>query len=68
MEFNEPKIQTRNLPFGRLELKFNGERFNGQPTLDTKVTIDGKTLCWITWEYKEIFTEELNEIINKYQI
>lgn len=64
----EPKIHTVTKTFGELEIKLEGEQYRGQPILDTRVSIDGKTVCWISWENKDEFIEELQEPIRKYCI
>ncbi len=41
---------------------------------DTKVEVHpenetrGNRICWINWDDKEKFAEELNQVINKYRI
>ena len=68
MSYTEPKKFTATAHLSRLTIKFEGEKFNNEPILDTKVTVEGGTLCAITWAYKEKFITELNEVISKYNI
>lgn len=68
MGYQEPKKIKESGIIGDLNLKFEGDKFSGQPILDTKVTINDETLCWISWPDKSKFEKELNEVISKYRI
>jgi hypothetical protein len=48
-------------------LFFKGENW-GDGYKDTEVKIGDNLLCWITWDDKEAFIKELNQVINKYRI
>lgn len=56
---------TRSIPYHNLE--FDCEPCEGE-FLDTRVTIDGQPLCWITWKDVDNFANEINDVINKYAI
>lgn len=43
------------------------ERCEGE-LLDSKVEIEGGTICWITWGDRESFFNDLNQLISKYRI
>lgn len=57
----EPKIHAVVYRVGELEVKFEGEQWDNE-ILDTRVSIEGKTLCWITWRDVEPFMKSLNSI------
>ena len=40
----------------------------GGGLLDTKVEINDEPLCWITYSEIDKFTEELEDVVNKYRI
>ncbi len=63
----EPKFYTEIKSIGDLEIKFAGEEWEKE-ILDTKVTINGKQLCWVVWREKEEFLRKLNNIIGEYRI
>lgn len=65
---NQPKIHKKTFPIGRLEMILEGEQFPGSSILDTKVTINGETLCWISWPEKDEFQKKLNDLIHQYSI
>lgn len=62
------KIYTEVKSVGSLEIKFEGEQYHGHPVLDTKVSINGAELCWITWDDKDSFVHDIKEAIEKYFI
>jgi hypothetical protein len=68
----DPKIYKSTTPssgYGTCPmLTFSGEQYAGRPILDTKVEIEAGTLCWITYNDKEAFAKELNDLITKYAI
>ncbi|MCK9417096.1 hypothetical protein M0Q97_10610 [Candidatus Dojkabacteria bacterium] len=64
----DPKIIKYSTAFGDVTIDFNGEKYWGNPILDTRVIIEGKTICWITWNDKDVFINELNDVISKYRI
>jgi len=68
MSDNFPKISRDTKTVGDINIHFEGERYRGLPVLDTRVSIGDNTLCWITWEDKEKFTKELDEVITKFRI
>lgn len=63
----KPKIHTTTRAIGSLEIKFEGEVYDGR-ILDTKVSINGAELCWISWADKDSFVQDLKEAIEKYFI
>lgn len=63
-----PKKFTSSKMIGDLEITFTGEKYPGDPILDTKVEINGEQLCWITWNDKENFFSELESTVEKYRI
>jgi hypothetical protein len=65
---NEPKISTVTKTLGTLNVKFEGEQYSGHPVLDTKVSINGEVICWITWNDRDSFMNELQSVISKYYI
>lgn len=63
------KTRTQTLDStDNLELSFVTEQFKGEPELDTKVEIEGGTLCWISLPDKDKFVQELEAVISKYRI
>jgi hypothetical protein len=51
--------------------KFIGDivlNFECMDEFDTKVTINGTPLCWITWVDVDKFVLELSEVLSKYKI
>jgi len=34
--------------------------------LSTEISIEGETLCWISWDDIDKFKEEINQVIQKY--
>ncbi len=66
--YKEPRIFKEEKNIGRLNIKFEGEQYSALPILDTKVSINGETLCWITWKDKDQFISKINNIIDEYQI
>jgi len=68
MEYTEPKIHKEKTQLGNLPIEFEGEQFKGSEILDTRVKLNGETLCWITWVNKDIFLRELSRTISKYEI
>ena len=48
-------------------LRFSCEECEGE-FLDTKVTINGTLLCWITFSELDQFVTEFSTIIGKYRI
>ena len=65
---NEPRYYTDTKSFCDFNLEFKGEQYKGSPILDTSVKINGQTLCWINWQDKEQFVQELRAIINRFKI
>lgn len=63
----EPRIYTETHQLGDLEVKFEGEQWDRE-ILDTRVTINGVTLCWIVWENREAFLDALQAVIQLYRI
>lgn len=46
MAANDPRIHKALGAFGDLNIEFAGEQYQGQPPLDTKVTLaNGVTIC-----------------------
>lgn len=68
MAANDPKIHKASGALGDLSMEFQGEQYQGNPPLDTKVELTGGTICWITWGDKENFEKEINDVIAKYRI
>ena len=64
----EPRIFKTSSNFGDRYLRFEGEKYGSDPILDTKVILNGETLCWIEWEKKEEFAKKLNEVLSQYMI
>lgn len=46
---------------------FKGENY-GRGFADTAVKIGDVQLCWIPWSEKELFLQELRNIVDKYRI
>ena len=70
-ENEKPKIHQHSEIINHgsnLRITFKGEQYKGMPVLDTKVEIEGGTLCYITWEEKENFFTELQALIDRYAI
>lgn len=65
---HKPNIITNLKLVGSLTLKFEGEQHEGNEILDTKVTINGAELCYITWSDRESFVNDLKQAIEKYFI
>ena len=63
----EPKYIGHSATLGDLTLSFRGENW-GAGIQDTRVSIGDSQLCWICWEEKEAFINELTDLINKYRI
>lgn len=63
----KPKIHTELKMVGALTVKFEGEEYDGE-ILDTKVTISGAELCYISWSDRESFVNDLKQAIEKYFI
>lgn len=63
----EPIIHTHNTYIGDLRFDFRGEQWDNE-ILDTEVKIDGKQLCWISWQTKDEFIIELTNIVEKHRI
>lgn len=68
MANDEPKIHRETKSFGEVELLFEGEQYTGGPIADTKVTIGGQLICWITWADRGSFTENLQAIVTEHRI
>jgi len=67
----EPRIvkDISNIGGYNINLYFSGaDWLDGRGLLDTRVSINGDTLCFITWNDRENFVKELNEVIEKYRI
>jgi hypothetical protein len=62
-----PKIITQTHHVGDLSIQLDGENW-GNGLEDTKVSINGQLLCWVTWKEKDNFLNELKDVINKYRI
>jgi hypothetical protein len=60
-------IRTTNHNFGDGVLQFHSDHIGGE-TLDTRVAINGTTLCWITGDSILDFVGELKAVIDKYRI
>jgi len=65
---NNPTYYSETMFLGDLEITFRGEKYDNKPILDTSVKIGEQTVCWITWNDKKSFVQELNDIISKYRI
>lgn len=52
---------------GDLEVKATSDVFDGE-ILDTKIEIQGGTLCWVSGSVREEFLKKLNELIAEYRI
>jgi len=63
----EPRYYTEKHFIGDLEIMFQGEQWEKE-ILDTKVTINGECLCWVTWNQKEEFLKKLQDTIEEYRI
>lgn len=69
-EYTEPKysVKTTHVTHGsQLTITLTGENYGDGP-LDTRVEIQGGTLCWVSWPESDEFLKELNDLINKYAI
>lgn len=64
----EPRTFNDTATFGDFNLKFTGEQYSGNPILDTKVELNGETLCWITWEERKEFARKLDDVLSEYRI
>jgi len=56
-------LQTDNL-----EVDFTAERFKGVPLLDTTVSIYVVNGITISWNNREEFASELQQVIDKYKL
>jgi len=55
---------THNLPtVDGMKIVFETDDY-----LDTKVSIKGETLCWITWEDRFRFINAFEQVLSKYRI
>jgi len=52
---------------GDLEVNATSDVFDGE-ILDTKIEIQGGTLCWVAGSAREEFLKKLNDIIAEYRI
>lgn len=52
---------------GDLEVNATSDVFDGE-ILDTKIEIQGGTLCWVAGSVWEEFLKKLNDIIAEYRI
>lgn len=64
---NEPRMHNSLARIGNngLRLEFEGEQYDKGQILDTKVTIKAGTICWITWDDRIKFSDEIQAVINK---
>lgn len=62
-----PKSHTSKIFIGRMEFVFISEMANNKE-VDTKVTTDGGTLCFISGQEKDEFIKEFKALIEKYRI
>jgi len=60
-------MKTRNESIGDLTILFECEPCDGK-YLDTKATINGELLCWISWPEIDNMILELNIVFSKYRI
>lgn len=65
---NEPTQHHATSSFGNLKLNFTGESYDADDIRDTKVEINGETLCFISWQDKQQFVFDLQHTIAKYRI
>lgn len=63
----KPIVISQTHYIGDLTLQLDGENW-GNGLEDTKVSIDGKLLCWIQWNEKDNFLNELKNVVSKYRI
>ena len=63
----QPQYIRESCMIGDANVDLKGETWDGQ-TLDIEVKINGKLLCWISWDQKEEFLSKLNTIISEYRI
>jgi hypothetical protein len=57
--------KTKYIEHSTLEITCTNE---GAGLLDTKVEINGKPLCWITYSDLDNFINELEDVVSKYRI
>lgn len=65
---DEPKYYSETSNIGSVEITFRGEKYSGRDILDTSIKIEEGIICWITWEDKKAFVDEINNVIQKYRI
>jgi hypothetical protein len=63
----QPRYYKARREFGNVIVEFEGEQYPGHPILDTRVSINGSTICWITWSNIDSFMQDLN-VTEKYFI
>lgn len=64
----QPKYSESTASIGEgIKVSFKGENW-GNGLKDTEVKINDAALCWIAWEDKGAFMEELNAVVEKYRI
>lgn len=63
----EPTKTTHTYYIGDATINLVGENWGKGPQ-DTRVTIGDSYLCWISWDTKEEFIKELQEIVEKHRI
>lgn len=59
--------REQTLQINDLEILFTSDVYDGQ-ILDTKVEINGETLCWIAGEGIQNFSSELKKLIQTFSI
>ncbi len=60
-------VKTVKKSFGNMTLVFTCEECEGQ-YLDTKVTINGETLCWVSFPEIDTFVEKLDNTMSDHRI
>jgi hypothetical protein len=62
------EFKTISMQLERLSVEIKAERVEGHPLLDSEVSIGGNQLCWISFQQKDEFIKELQQVIDKYKI
>lgn len=60
-------MKTHTAHLGDLTMVFECEPCEGK-YLDTKVTVNGVQMCWISWPEKDEFIQKLTNIIDTFRI
>lgn len=63
----QPIITVRTYSFGHTSITLKGENY-GDGIQDTEVLIGDRQLCWIHWNTKDEFIQELQAIVEKHRI